>query len=69
MSLLEVSGKGQNPHLTSAEPFSDTFGPKAQRKKPRIDVGSFEEMLAGPSTEKGKEKAIIEEGMEGAPVV
>lgn len=69
MSLLDVSAKGANPHLTSAEPFSDTFGPKAQRKKPRIDVGSFEEMLAGPSSEKGKEKAIIEEGMEGAPVV
>ena len=26
------------------EPFGDTFGPKAQRKKPRLDVGSFEEL-------------------------
>ena len=26
------------------EPFQDTFGPKAQRKKPRIDVGTFEEL-------------------------
>ena len=26
------------------EPFSETFGPKAQRKKPRIDVGTFEEL-------------------------
>ena len=32
------------PNLTTAEPFSDTFGPKAQRKRPRIDVGSFEEL-------------------------
>lgn len=26
------------------EPFKDTFGPKAQRKKARIDVGTFEEL-------------------------
>lgn len=26
------------------EPFQDTFGPKAQRKKPRLDVGTFEEL-------------------------
>jgi nuclear GTP-binding protein len=26
------------------EPFSDTFGAKAQRKKPRLDVGTFEEL-------------------------
>ena len=26
------------------EPFGDTFGPKAQRKKPRIEAGTFEEL-------------------------
>jgi nuclear GTP-binding protein len=26
------------------EPFTETFGPKAQRKRPRLDVGSFEEL-------------------------
>lgn len=26
------------------EPFRETFGPKAQRKRPRLDVGSFEEL-------------------------
>lgn len=26
------------------EPFKETFGPKAQRKKARIDVGSFAEL-------------------------
>jgi nuclear GTP-binding protein len=26
------------------EPFSETFGPKAQRKKARLDVGTFEEL-------------------------
>ena len=30
--------------LETAEPFSDTFGPRAQRKRPRVDAGSFEEL-------------------------
>lgn len=34
----------QRPHIVEAEPFSETFGPKAQRKKPRIDANSFEEL-------------------------
>ncbi|GAA5892440.1 putative GTPase NOG2 [Sporobolomyces salmoneus] len=47
LSLLTdaVSGKS-TPDLTTTEPFSDTFGTKAQRKRPRLDVGSIEE-LAG----------------------
>lgn len=40
------------------EPFGDTFGPKAQRKRPRLDVGSFEELSKAaysdpPSTSTG----------------
>ncbi|KAH0591351.1 hypothetical protein H2248_001429 [Termitomyces sp. 'cryptogamus'] len=34
----------KRPHIVETEPFADTFGPKAQRKRPRIDVGSFEEL-------------------------
>lgn len=30
--------------LTTTEPFSDTFGKKAQRKRPRLDVGSISEL-------------------------
>lgn len=30
--------------LTTTEPFSDTFGSKAQRKRPRLEVGSFSEL-------------------------
>jgi hypothetical protein len=30
--------------MVETEPFIDTFGPKAQRKRPRIDVGTFEEL-------------------------
>ncbi|KAG6872767.1 hypothetical protein C0995_006806 [Termitomyces sp. Mi166 len=32
------------PHIVETEPFADTFGPKAQRKRPRINAGSFEEL-------------------------
>ncbi|KAI5995353.1 NGP1NT-domain-containing protein [Pisolithus marmoratus] len=47
MALLDDAA---NPHLrkrshiVETEPFSDTFGPKAQRKRPRLDVGTFEEL-------------------------
>ena len=52
----------QRPHIVEAEPFSETFGPKSQRKRPRIDVNSFEELgkiateeaLAAGTTVEGK---------------
>ncbi|KAF8492829.1 NGP1NT-domain-containing protein [Russula emetica] len=31
-------------HIVEIEPFADTFGPKAQRKRPRIAAGTFEEL-------------------------
>lgn len=34
----------QRAHIVETEPFSETFGPKAQRKRPRIEAGSFEEL-------------------------
>ncbi|KAG9026513.1 GTPase required for pre-60S ribosomal subunit nuclear export and maturation [Tulasnella sp. JGI-2019a] len=45
MSLLDDSHVGQKrSHIVETEPFKETFGPKAQRKKVRIEVGSFEEL-------------------------
>ncbi|KAG8883227.1 GTPase required for pre-60S ribosomal subunit nuclear export and maturation [Tulasnella sp. 332] len=45
MSLLDDSHVGQKrSHIVESEPFNETFGPKAQRKKARIEVGSFEEL-------------------------
>ncbi|KIY70789.1 NGP1NT-domain-containing protein [Cylindrobasidium torrendii FP15055 ss-10] len=47
MALLD---EAQNPntrkrtHIVETEPFNVTFGPKAQRKRPRIDAGNFEEL-------------------------
>lgn len=34
----------QRPHIVETEPFGNTFGPKAQRKRPRLDIGSIEEL-------------------------
>jgi len=66
MSLLEISSKLAKPDLVTAEPFHDTFGPKAQRKKPRLDVASFEEYLStnpgsSNANAKGKEKAASDD--------
>ncbi|WWD00226.1 nucleolar GTP-binding protein 2 [Kwoniella sp. B9012] len=46
MGLLEDESKmgGKRPHIVETEPFSNTFGPKAQRKRPRLDIGSLEEL-------------------------
>ncbi|KZT42613.1 NGP1NT-domain-containing protein [Sistotremastrum suecicum HHB10207 ss-3] len=47
MSLLDDAlnpNSQKRPHIVETEPFGDTFGPKAQRKRPRLDVGSIEEL-------------------------
>ncbi|KIS71048.1 uncharacterized protein UMAG_00964 [Mycosarcoma maydis] len=55
MSLIQDPGNGKAPSLTTLEPYSDTFGPGAQRKRPRLDGGmsSFEE-LAMSSEQAGR---------------
>lgn len=47
MALLDDASNPntrKRSHIVETEPFSDTFGPKAQRKKARINVGTFEEL-------------------------
>ena len=58
MSLLSdaVSGK-QTMDLTTTEPFSDTFGKKAQRKRPKLDVGSIGELAAQIEDSRSKKHA------------
>ena len=55
MSLIQDPGQGKAPSLTTLEPYSDTFGPGAQRKRPRLDGGmsTFEE-LAMSSEQAGR---------------
>lgn len=47
MALLDDAANPnlrKRAHIVEAEPFSVTFGPKAQRKRPKLDVGTFEEL-------------------------
>ncbi|KAF9469566.1 NUC091 domain-containing protein [Collybia nuda] len=47
MALLDDAANPntrKRSHIVETEPFSDTFGPKAQRKKARINAGTFEEL-------------------------
>ncbi|KAH7333957.1 NUC091 domain-containing protein [Rhizoctonia solani] len=47
MALLDDAAKGtKRPQIVDTEPFGDTFGPKAQRKRPRLDasISSFQDL-------------------------
>lgn len=45
----------QRPHIVETEPFSNTFGPKSQRKRPRLDLGSLEELGASSVMPEGED--------------
>ncbi|KAJ7019641.1 NUC091 domain-containing protein [Mycena alexandri] len=58
MALLDDAANPnlrKRPHIVEVEPFGDTFGPKAQRKRPRIEAGSFDELskLGAAAEEEG----------------
>lgn len=44
LSLLEEANRKPRLDITVPEPYADTFGPKAQRKKPREAVSSLESL-------------------------
>lgn len=44
MSLLEESTKTPTVDITETESYASTFGPNAQRKKPRVAVSSLEDL-------------------------
>ncbi|KAI7864560.1 NUC091 domain-containing protein [Spinellus fusiger] len=46
MSLLQDPTSQGRMHILETESFSTTFGSKAQRKKPKIAMGSMEEMMS-----------------------
>lgn len=57
MSLIQQPTQGKGPSLTDVEPFQQTFGPGAQRKRPRLEQGmsSFAD-LAETSRVQGEEE-------------
>ncbi|KAF7299124.1 Nucleolar GTP-binding protein 2 [Mycena indigotica] len=63
MALLDDAANSslrKRPHIVEVEPFSETFGPKAQRKRPRIEANSFDELskLGSAAAEKAEEAAM-----------
>ncbi|KAF9927134.1 GTPase required for pre-60S ribosomal subunit nuclear export and maturation [Linnemannia zychae] len=46
MSLLQDPVHVGKMHVLETEPFSDTFGNKAQRKRPKLAMGNLEELAA-----------------------
>lgn len=64
MSLLTDSSKQSRMHVLETETFKDTFGSKAQRKKPRLDVGTFEDLVntseqSAEAYEETKDSALL----------
>lgn len=53
MSLMTDSTKTGRVKLLETESFSTTFGPNAQRKRPKVMVGSMEEMVNTVETKNG----------------
>ncbi|KAF9820749.1 hypothetical protein IEO21_01192 [Rhodonia placenta] len=70
MALLDDAANPnvrKRSHIVETEPFKDTFGPKAQRKKPTLGVGTFEE-LSKVSTAAVDEAAAAVEAEEALAV-
>lgn len=55
----------QRSHIVETEPYLETFGPKAQRKKPRLDVGTFEELSQVGAAAADKAEADASEAQDG----
>lgn len=70
MSLLEESTKQPQVDITETESYASTFGPKAQRKKPRVALNTLDDlatMVVADSVryeEKQEEKQLLGGGEE-----
>lgn len=64
MSLLEESTKVPRVNILEQESFEHTFGPRAQRKKPKLNVSSFEEMATTADEESTKHAERLREEAE-----
>ncbi|KIJ66493.1 hypothetical protein HYDPIDRAFT_86755 [Hydnomerulius pinastri MD-312] len=70
MALLDDAANPnirKRSHIVETEPFSETFGPKAQRKKPRLDAGTFEELskVGAAAVEEAEQAEDLGEGPSG----
>ncbi|KAI9351467.1 NUC091 domain-containing protein [Obelidium mucronatum] len=58
MSLLTDSTKTARMNMLEVDPFNNTFGPKAQRKKPKLKVGSMDELAAAVDNQQDSYEAV-----------
>ncbi|VEU21967.1 DEKNAAC102958 [Brettanomyces naardenensis] len=63
MSLLDEKDTTESPvaRILDTEPYGNTFGPKAQRKKPKVSAASFEELaqLSNKQQQKYEDEQIL----------
>ncbi|KAI9214558.1 hypothetical protein DS838_000508 [Geotrichum bryndzae] len=64
MSLLEENTKIPSVNIVETESFEHTFGPKSQRKKPRVAVSSLEDLAAATDNAQVDFKEKIQEDLE-----
>ncbi|KAF5099885.1 hypothetical protein D0Z00_001477 [Geotrichum galactomycetum] len=64
MSLLEENTKIPSVNIVETESFEHTFGPKSQRKKPRVAVSSLEDLAAATDDAQVDFKEKIQEDLE-----
>ncbi|EDQ91202.1 uncharacterized protein MONBRDRAFT_19938, partial [Monosiga brevicollis MX1] len=50
MSLLKEPAKAKAVDILATKPFDQTFGPKAQRKRPQLSVGSMQDLAKHAET-------------------
>lgn len=70
LGLVVESEKEKHMHLLDADPFNQTFGPKAQRKKPKLVVSDMaelasrvEEKLEGYESDQDKNIVVEDDGI------
>ena len=64
MSLLEENTKIPSVNIVETESFEHTFGPKSQRKKPRVAVSSLEDLATATDDAITDYQEKIQEDME-----
>ncbi|KAI0713191.1 NGP1NT-domain-containing protein [Cerioporus squamosus] len=68
MALLDDAANPnlrKRSHILETETFKDTFGPKSQRKKPRLEVGTFEELGKASAAAAEEAESSAMQGVDG----
>uniref|UniRef100_A0A224YWR9 Nucleolar GTP-binding protein 2 n=1 Tax=Rhipicephalus zambeziensis TaxID=60191 RepID=A0A224YWR9_9ACAR len=67
VSLLNEKAKNARVHILDTASYEATFGPKAQRKKPRISVGDLNELVQAADTSQAQHEEAKKDAPEEEP--